>query len=90
MQRLLGDLVDCGAVASQCEAVHWQVNLQHDIIEMPGKEAASKDAAKLVASLPCTLRTPISVVDGWLNANWMHVVRPDCSLVCNGPVQLPR
>ena len=50
MQRLLGDLADFGAVASQCEAVHWQAGW-HDIMETPSKVAASKDAAELVASL---------------------------------------
>ena len=47
MQRLLADLVDCGSVTY--EAVqHWQHDNKD---ETPGKEAAIKDSAKLVASL---------------------------------------
>ncbi|KAL3146721.1 hypothetical protein ABBQ38_014708 [Trebouxia sp. C0009 RCD-2024] len=47
MQRLLEDLVDCGSVTY--EAVqHWQHDNKD---ETPGKEAAIKDSAKLVASL---------------------------------------
>lgn len=47
MQRMLQDLMECGAVTY--EAVqHWQ----HDNKDQtPGKEAAIKDSAKLVASL---------------------------------------
>ena len=47
MQMLLADLVDCGSVTY--EAVqHWQHDNKD---ETPGKEAAIKDSAKLVASL---------------------------------------
>jgi len=47
MQRLLEDLVDCGSVTY--EAIqHWQHDNRD---ETPGKEAAIKDSAKLVASL---------------------------------------
>ena len=47
MQRLLEDLVDCGSVTY--EAVQdWQHDNRD---ETPGKEAAIKDSAKLVASL---------------------------------------
>ena len=47
MQRLLEDLVDCGSVTY--EAIQdWQHDNRD---ETPGKEAAIKDSAKLVASL---------------------------------------
>lgn len=47
MQRILEDLVDCGSITY--EAIQdWQHDNRD---ETPGKEAAIKDSAKLVASL---------------------------------------